>query len=313
MSELDFKQRAKRHWTSERLEKLTNGKKLLVLPHEAPDLLRVLGILNKDASMSADAVRKFLQINHMLALLQPVLDDLAARFSVVGVADLCCGKSYLSFLLAHYLKVRAARPFVILGVDIRDDLIEKSRRMSRELGFSDQLFFQTKALDGEALSLPDLLATESSVSVPRAHLVVGLHACDTASDLVLATAVKSSCEAFAVAPCCQAELSRKWADAPIAKDFPFYSVFKTPQLRREVAAHQTDAMRFLLTRAHGYKVTATEFVPSEHTNKNRLLIGERKGRFLKDASEEYERLCLALGDQRITLDGLLQIKVGTPY
>src|SRR5690349_20102318 len=94
----DFISLAKKHWTPDRVAKLTAGKKLLILPDKSPLLLRTFGLLNKDASMSQDAVRKFLQINHMLALLQPILSDLTTRFAKVGIVDLCCGKSYLSFV-----------------------------------------------------------------------------------------------------------------------------------------------------------------------------------------------------------------------
>ena len=98
----EFAQRALTYWTQERLQKLTAGKKLLLVPSEAPDLLRTMGLLNSDASMSADSVRKYLQINHMLGLLTTHLDDLAARHPLVRVLDVGCGNSFLTLLVTWY-------------------------------------------------------------------------------------------------------------------------------------------------------------------------------------------------------------------
>jgi len=67
----------------------------------------------------------------------------------------------------------------------------------------------------------------------------------------------------------------------------------------------TDAMRVLLVRSRGYEVTATEFVPSEHTPKNRLLLGIRRGNYLKGAAEEYRSMTAALAGAGIALEGLL--------
>ena len=89
------------------------------------------------------------------------------------------------------------------------------------------------------------------------------------------------------------------------KDHPFAPLFHTPNLRRETAAVITDAMRVLLVRGHGYEVTATEFTGSEHTAKNRLLTCVRRGNYLAQAGEEFQRLKEALAQQSITLEELL--------
>ena len=51
----------------------------------------------------------------------------------------------------------------------------------------------------------------------------------------------------------------------------FAPIRAAPHLRRETAAHITDAMRTLLVRAAGYDVLPIELVPSEHTRKNTLI------------------------------------------
>jgi hypothetical protein len=80
-------------------------------------------------------------------------------------------------------------------------------------------------------------------------------------------------ELIAVAPCCQAELARAWSALDARGDAgAFRPIWGAPHLRRETAAHITDAMRTLLVRAAGYEVKAIEFVPAEHTRKNTLIV-----------------------------------------
>jgi hypothetical protein len=58
-------------------------------------------------------------------------------------------------------------------------------------------------------------------------------------------------------------------------------------------------------RSRGYEVTATEFVPSVHTPKNRLLIAIRRGLFHQDSLAQYERLKAAVGGTALTLEQTL--------
>lgn len=110
---------------------------------------------------------------------------------------------------------------------------------------------------------------------------------------------------MAVAPCCQAELARYWSQLPADGTNPLQPLFQSPNLRREAAATFTDTLRMLLIRARGYEVTATEFVSSTHTPKNRLLMCTRRGRFHRESEQQYTALKTALGHCEITLETLL--------
>ena len=76
---------------------------------------------------------------------------------------------------------------------------------------------------------------------------------------------------------------------------------RAPHLRRETAAHLTDAMRVLLLRAAGYDVTAMEFIAAEHTKKNTLLRAIRTGVPDPAARAEYDALVAATGGRGLTL------------
>lgn len=305
---MDFsalKTKAQTHWTKDRLDKLTAGKKLPLSPKNAADLLYICGVMNADATISAHNVSKYLQINHMLQLLQPTIDDLAERHEDIRIVDLACGNSYLALMLTWFLKEKKNINAQVVGVDHNAKVIANSNKRANELGFAEHCRFISKPLQEVDVKLLFESNDDDTVGGLRPHLVLALHACDAATDFALAAAIKSEADHFAIAPCCQAELARAWSSSNIDASHPHYPLFKSPNLRRETAAHYTDLMRMLLARSRGYEVTATEFVPSEHTNKNRLLLGHRRGRFLKDAEQQYSALKAAMGGHTITLEGLV--------
>ncbi|KAB8028613.1 class I SAM-dependent methyltransferase [Fluviispira multicolorata] len=289
----DFSMRAQKWWTPERLKKLMGEKNYIITPISAPKLLRSLGLLNSDASMSPDSIKKFIQINHMFNLLEEHFVELIKRHKTVRILDAGCGKSYLTFLLAWCFKEKWQHPVEIIGVDTNTKLISECKQRAQNLGLDSILKFEIASLFTYKWDLEK-----------RPNAVIALHACDTATDMALALAVKEKADFIAVAPCCQAELARKWKENN--SNHPFSPVFHTPQVRREVAAQFTDMLRICLTRANGYEVTATEFVPSSHTPKNRLMTCVRRGNKLESAEKEFNAMKDHLGGASIILEELLQ-------
>ncbi len=303
----EFETIAKHHWTIEKLNKVLNGKKYFITPANSAYLLRVLGILNSDASMSPNNMSKFIQINHMFQLIEPQVAELKGRHKSLNIVDAGCGKSYLTFLLAWYFNLHSdAKKGDIIGVDSNKKLVQDCLAKAKLLSFDHFLHFQNQSLlnlNWEEMSA-GLVDVTLSKTPPRPHVVVALHACDTATDMALSFAVKNKADFIAVAPCCQAELARKWKEGG-DKNHAFNPIYTTPQIRREVAAHLTDTLRVCLMRAHGYEVTCTEFVESSHTPKNRLITCVRRGNYNTQAQEEYKKLKEHLGGESIMLEGLL--------
>ncbi len=307
-----FSNIAKKYWTPEQLAKLMGTKKYFITPANAPYLLRVLGILNTDSSISPQNMHKFVQINHMFNLIEPHILDLRKRHKLLNILDAGCGKSYLTFLLAWYFenhKVDVESKSKIYGVDNNKKFIQDCVSKAKLLSYESFLNFETQPLlnlDWAQLLAGPQAENAEKIEVPvvRPHIVVSLHACDTATDMALAFAVKQKSDFIAVAPCCQAELARKWKESPDAPT-ALSPIFHSPQLRREVAAHFTDALRICLMRAHGYEVTCTEFVDSTHTPKNRLITCIRRGNYLKSAQSEYDELKAYIGGHSILLEDLL--------
>ena len=290
---LELEARARAHWTDARTDELLRGKDVAVPPRDAAVLLRALGILNADASMPAATVRKYFQINHMIGTLRRAVDDLRARHATVRIVDAGCGRSYLTMLLAWCGAHAWSHRVEVIGVDRNPDVIAEGARRAALAGLDDRVRFVVGAVD--QLAVADLGAI---------HAVIALHACDTASCDAIALGVGLGAELIAVAPCCQAELARGWAAlaADADADGAFAAVWRTPHLRRELAAHTTDLLRTLLLRAAGYAVTATEFIPAEHSRKNTLLRATRAAATPDaDAARQYRALVEATGGVGLAL------------
>ncbi|MBW2522574.1 MAG: SAM-dependent methyltransferase [Deltaproteobacteria bacterium] len=300
-----FQQRVEAHWTRARLRSQFGDKKLLLPPVEAGTLLRALGLLRGDGSMSPQSVRKYLQVSHMVGLLEPLLLDLAQAHDVVRVLDAGCGRSYLALLIAWCFENRYHHPVEVLGVDHNPQLIETCRQRAPLAGVERSLRFVCSRIADLDVEQAWQQAFGTSEEV-RVHGLVALHACDTATDEALALGVGLGATMIAAAPCCHAELARTWSETPACEPpDPWAPVRRSPHLRREAAATMTDAMRTLLLRGAGYDVTAMEFVPSEHTPKNTLLRAMLRGDPDAAALDEYVALREALGGGCIRLEQLL--------
>jgi len=324
-----FAERARAHWTPARTAELVRDKTLAVLPGEAPELLRALGILHRDASMPPAERRKFFQINHMVAMLGPSIRELvavrvAARDAAHGeahpsargaaheaphdpplaplrIVDAGCGRSYLTLLLAHAIPRLHGVPVQVLGVDRNPDVVAESERRTRAAGLSAVVKHHASHLD--ALDVGRAFREAFALTeAPRVDAVVALHACDTATDDAIVLGVGLEATLLALAPCCQAELARKWSEVePRGASDAFAPIRRTPHLRREVASLVTDTMRQLLIRAAGYECWALELVPTEHTPKNLMLRAMNRRTPDASARAEYEALRGATGGVGIEL------------
>lgn len=285
----ELEARAHAHWTDARTDELLQGKKVLIRPREAATLLRALGLLNADASLPPAQVRKYFQINHMVGVLGPAFAELRTRHPRIRLLDAGCGRSYLTLLLAWCGEHVWRHPVEVLGVDRNAAVIDECRRRST-----------IALLDHVArFEVGDIAAIDHD----DVHGVIALHACDTATCDAIALGVARRAELVAVAPCCQAELARGWealADAGTTGELA--PIWRTPHLRRETAAHITDAMRTLLLRAAGYEVAAIEFIGSEHTKKNTLIRAMKRGGPDDAARREYETLVRATGGVGLGLE-----------
>ncbi len=229
-----------------------------------------LGITDRAGRIHDKKQHKFRQICRFLEYVEDIYPSLPASGKLL-IYDLCCGKSYLSFAIYHYFTVIKKREIEMTGVDLKADVIEYCSGVASRLGYEGLTF-----ICGDINEFAP--GTEP-------HLVVSLHACDVATDIVLRYAASHRAWVILSTPCCQRELASK-IDCP---ELEFVS--KYPILRRKLCDALTDSLRLSYLSSRGYNVEACELVDPDDTPKNILLRAVRKKNFDPE-SEKARKLRL---------------------
>ena len=210
-----------------------------------------LGVQSKDGKIIKSKYDKFKQINRYLEFIRDVLPILP-KDRTVNIIDFGCGKSYLTFAMYYYLKVLNGFDIRVIGLDLKDDVIEKCNRLSEKFGYSEALKF----IRG------DISTFEGDY---KPDMVVTLHACDTATDYALEKAVRWGASVILSVPCCQHEVNKQIECKELEP------VLKYGLLKERMSALITDAVRANLLEEQGYDTQILEFIDMEHTPKNLLI------------------------------------------
>jgi SAM-dependent methyltransferase len=247
-----------------------NRNKTYVLPDGEPvPFLISLGVMTVEGRVVKAKYDKFRQINRFLEMVSDVIPDLP-RSKPLTIVDFGCGKSYLTFALYHLLAIKEQLPVRIIGLDLKQDVIETCSKLALELGWDNLTF-----------SVGDIAKFEGHTSV---DMVVTLHACDTATDSALLKAIGWEASVILSVPCCQHELFRQISQ-PMLKPLLKHGI-----LKERLTALVTDAVRANLLELAGYRTQLLEFIDLEHTPKN-ILIRAVKGHQadMEQLKQEYER------------------------
>jgi hypothetical protein len=250
-----------------------------LLPGQSPELLRELHLLGRDGVLHADSLRKLKQVNHLVRLLEPALLDVRERHPEGVLVDAGAGNAYLGFVLYElFLREPGARE-MLYCVEPREDLRHRAEERAVKLGFDRMRFVQADLARAE---LPE-----------RVHLLMALHACDTATDDAIAVALRHGADHIAVVPCCQAEVAAQLKEQPDAAAQPWPLLCAHPIPRREAGAHLTNVVRALVLESFGYQVTVTELTGWEHSLKNELILARRVHREHRGARARLSALLAA--------------------
>ena len=225
-----------------------NKEKNYILTGHEP-FLQLLDVADKNGRVYDKKRAKFRQINRFLELVRDTLPALPK--GEIRICDLCCGKSYLSFAVYHYFANVLGYTVSMTGVDLKPDVVEHCNKSARALGF-----------DGLEFICGDVGKYESPIPP---QLVISLHACDTATDLVIERALAFGARVILATPCCHHELNHTLSCAPLA------FIAEHSMLRQKFCDAATDALRLKWLEAHGYEVAALELIDPEDTPKNIML------------------------------------------
>ncbi|MFC7685978.1 class I SAM-dependent methyltransferase [Ureibacillus sp. GCM10028918] len=244
-----------------------NRKKQYLLDDTTPyPFLIRLGVQTEEGKVKKQKYDKFKQINRFVEFIDDALEHLP-KDRQIRILDFGSGKSYLTFALYHYLKVEKGLDIRVTGLDLKKEVIQECNKIAQDLNY-DQLEF----LVGDINDYND----ENSVD-----MVVTLHACDVATDMALARAVKWGATVILSVPCCQHELNRQ-LHSPAMEIMTQHGLIK-----ERFASLATDSIRAELLTLVGYETQILEFIDIEHTPKNILIRAYFSGK--KPSQQQLER------------------------
>ena len=260
-----------------------NRQKRYILEEGKPvAFLEDLGVMTAEGKVIRSRYDKFRQINRFLEFIEDILPRLdKSRENVI--IDFGCGKSYLTFAMYYYLHELRGYEVRIIGLDLKQDVIDRCNRLSEAYGFDKLKFYH-----GDIASYD---------GVDHVDMVVTLHACDTATDYALEKAVKWDASVILSVPCCQHELNKQMDNELLRQ------VFQYGLIKERMAALYTDALRAEILENRGYRTQILEFIDMEHTPKNILIRAVKQGG-PKDNRKEIEDILQFLGTEQ-TLARLL--------
>lgn len=241
---------------------------------KADSLLKEIGIMSKDGKIKNDKIRKYNQIDHYVELLEGILDELPRNTSI-NILDCGCGKSYLSFVLNYYLTEVKKRKCHFIGLDYSEQVIESSKDMANNLGYRNMEF--------HAIDIKDYSPSK------KIHVVISLHACDTATDMALALGIRVESDVIIAVPCCHREMLNQYSYSP------FKSILKHGVFKTRMADILTDGMRSLMLEAKGYDVSVVEYISPLETPKNLMIRAVKSRDEDERAMDEYIDLMSKLG------------------
>ncbi len=247
-----------------------------IKPNQSIELLKALHILTRDGKLNQDSRRKLKQVYHLVNFIEPLFNEVLAHNSNPTLVDHGAGKSYLGFIL-YDLLLKQLNSGEVIGIETRAELVERSRSLAQQLGFSRMRF--------EHLTVEE--STVSKVIPDKVDIVTALHACNTATDDAIQFGLKKQAKYMVLVPCCQAEVAevlRQHKNESFGKT-PLSEIWRHPIHTREFGSQITNVLRCLQLEAAGYSLTVTELVGWEHSMKNELIIAKYIGQPRKNAAE----------------------------
>ncbi len=230
--------------------------------------LKLLGISDDSGRVRDREQHKWRQINKFVEVLASLVDksELKER-QELRIVDMGSGKGYLTFAAYDYFKNIRDVDVHITGVDTKRELVDLCNGIAAASQF-DGLNF--------------IVGTIGEYDVGSVNILIALHACNTATDDAIYKGITAHADLIVMAPCCHQEIRPQIKPPAMLRD-----ILKHGVMLERTAETITDGLRSLLLERSGYATKLFEFVSTEHTPKNNMLVGTR----LKNAAkaEPFER------------------------
>ncbi len=241
-----------------------NKEKQYIIPPDEP-FLRHLGISSSTGTIIKDQFKKYRQISRYIELFAPLTEGLDKDMPL-EVADMGCGKGYLTFAMHRFLKGVGFRQVHTSGIDIKADVIRNNNNIAREIGYDGLEFVHGRIEENRDIH-PDIL--------------IALHACDTATDDAILYGIERKAKVIVVAPCCHKQVRKSMERNELTSGLFRYGI-----IQERWASDLTDLIRANILRYLGYQVKIMEFVNIEHTPKNIMITAQYHGKINEAAKQE---------------------------
>lgn len=219
--------------------------------------LRALGITTDKGEIRDKQQDKWKQINKFVETLGNLFDKSPLQNRTqLNIVDMGSGKGYLTFAAYDYFKNIRNLNVEITGVDTKQELVGLCNDIARASEFEKLKFVHALVGDYELRNVDILIA---------------LHACNTATDDAIYKGIKAEADLIVVAPCCHQEIRPQIKSPEMFRDILRHGI-----MLERTAETVTDGIRALLLEKSGYSTRVFEFISTEHTPKNNMIVGTRQ-------------------------------------
>jgi hypothetical protein len=235
-----------------------------------PEELKKLELMGPGGQVDATKADKLEEVAGFCAVILRYLRQFMAGRERIEVLEGSCGKSYLGFALCMLIRDLENKDAGLVGVDSNPVLIDKCRALAGGLEL-DAEFVCCRMLDYR--------------SERPCDLVVSLHACDTATDQVIAKGIQLEAELILTVPCCQNQIRGQIKDG-----HPLTAMTDFGPVRYRLANMLTDVLRAQFLRSAGYHVEMDEIGSPRLTPKNLCICARRVRRRSRTRRDEQYRM-----------------------
>ena len=265
--------------------------KTTIVSPEAP-YLKALGIATDKGEIRSQQRDKWRQINKYVETLRDLYENSSVKDkSELKIVDMGSGKGYLTFAAYDYFANARKLTIEMTGVEVRQELVDLCNQIAESCGFDGLRFVKDSIADHE---------------VAHIDVLIALHACDTATDDALFKGISANASIIVAAPCCHKEIRQQIKPPEILRD-----ILKHGSMLEREAETITDGLRSMLLERSGYSTKIFEFVATEHTPKNNMIVAMRNlgdNDFSNDIQTRIDAIKSLYSIDSHRLEGLLSQK-----
>lgn len=244
-----------------------------------------LEITDSKGIVTPTGQKKFKQINKYIEIIDSILKEKPLPKDAV-IADFGSGKGYLTFALYDHLVNNLETTPSVSGFELREYLTQFCNELAQKVGFQHLNFIAQDI---------------NEYQTERLDMLIALHACDIATDIAIAKGIKADAEIIIVALCCHKQIRKQ-----LNVKNEMQPILKYGILEERQAELLTDGMRALILEANGYKTKVFEFISTEHTPKNVMIIGIKTGVKKQEALKQIDAIKVHYGIDYHALEKFLE-------